>query len=379
MKPQVVYWNNIAPPYMVDRFTEVARREKFDFEVWLSSRTAPDRSWEVNESSWEFRYRYLPRRAIGKREVVIPTPLLRANAPDVLVSLHSKPEFVAGWVLARARGVRTAFYVEATHDSMVKRRAWKEQLKRVMFARADGILTPGLDGCEFAMRYGARWEQIFYLPYFVDFPRYADGEVSEGRTRVRMSLGLRGVTFVYVGRLWHGKGLDTLLTAFGDVQRRVDGPTSLLIVGDGPEERRLRSACRANGLQNVAFAGFQQRDVLPDFYHAGDIFVFPTLGDTYGLVVDEAMCCSLPVISTTAAGEIRDRVEEGITGFLVPPGDRAALCSRMELLVRDPALRKAMGEAAAQKLKGQTLGRWAEEFERAVEAILSVSGTRTLP
>jgi glycosyltransferase involved in cell wall biosynthesis len=107
-------------------------------------------------------------------------------------------------------------------------------------------------------------------------------------------------------------------------------------------------------------------------YAAADVFVFPTLGDTFGLVVSEAMACGLPVIATTAAGEISERVADGVNGFLVPPADSDALLERMTVLAQDPALRRRMGQASRDKVSGQTPDLWAEAFEEAIDKILAM-------
>ena len=60
MSIQVVYWNNIPAPYMVDRFNAVVRRGNLDLEAWFSARTEPGRSWRIDEQTWEFPYEYLP-------------------------------------------------------------------------------------------------------------------------------------------------------------------------------------------------------------------------------------------------------------------------------------------------------------------------------
>jgi glycosyltransferase involved in cell wall biosynthesis len=99
--------------------------------------------------------------------------------------------------------------------------------------------------------------------------------------------------------------------------------------------------------------------------------VFPTLGDPYGLVIEEAMASSLPVITTSSAGEIRDRVDEGVNGFIVSPENSAELLDRMELLSRRPDLRVKMGEEAKRKVATQHPDRWAEQFEEAVRRIMS--------
>jgi len=82
------------------------------------------------------------------------------------------------------------------------------------------------------------------------------------------------------------------------------------------------------------------------------------------------MACGLPVISTSAAGEIRDRVEEGVNGYIVPPEDSAALAGAMHALAEDAALRIRMGAVSAQKIQGHTPEKWAVDFERIVQILL---------
>jgi glycosyltransferase involved in cell wall biosynthesis len=374
---RVVYWNNIPAPYMVERFDALARRGNLDFEAWFSARTESDRSWKVDESQWAFSYRYLPSVELGTSALALPSPLLRGRAPDVLVSLYAGADFVAGSTLARRRGARIAFWVEVTYDAWVKRRRWKEAVKARILPAADGILTAGDDGRSFARRYGVSDDRIHHVPHVVDFERLARGaRLAEGeRDRLRAELGVRGVTFVYVGRLWAGKGLTYLLDAFGGLQQRDVGEVSLLLVGDGRDEDELRAHALAQGLRNVVFSGFQGDDVLPRLYAASDVFVFPTLGDPFGMVVPEAMACGLPVVATTAAGEISERVAEGVNGFLVAPGSSDQLLERMTVLARDEGLRAAMGAASIRKVAWQSPDAWADAFERALDKVLAMPRT----
>ena len=135
MKPYVVYWNNIPAPYMVERFNALADRGDLDFEAWFNDRIEPDRSWTVNESSWRFRYRYLPTTNIGGHRLHWPTPVL-GRRPDVLVSLYAEPSFLVGWAVAKLRGSKTAFWCQVTYDRWVTRRPWKESLKRLVFPKS---------------------------------------------------------------------------------------------------------------------------------------------------------------------------------------------------------------------------------------------------
>src|SRR5215203_3298487 len=135
MKPRVVYWNNIPSPYMVDRFNVLNDRDHLEFEAWFSARTKQGRSWHIDEDSWEFPFRYLPRVGYRRFSFALATPLLRGRGPDLLVTLHSNLAFLLGWQLARRRGSRTAFWVLATYDAWIKRRIWKEMAKSKIFPK----------------------------------------------------------------------------------------------------------------------------------------------------------------------------------------------------------------------------------------------------
>lgn len=375
-RPRVIYWSNIPAPYMVDRFNAVIRRGNVDLEAWFGARTEPDRSWTIDESTWQFPHRYLPRVGIGKHRLSLPTSVLTVRRPDLLVSLYSTPSFLAGLRLAWSCGWRTALWVEVTFDSWVRRRRWKETLKWAAFQRADGIITAGQDGREFVMGYGVVSERIHIVRCVVDV-KYFASEVAVARASrdaIRSNLGLSGVVFVFVGRLWKGKGTGPLLAAYEALARDLPNDTSLLLVGDGPEQARIARLATSVG-HRVKLVGFHQQAELPRLYAASDVFVFPTLGDPYGLVVDEAMATGLPIISTTAAGEIRERVVDGVNGYLVPPNDPAALTAAMRRLAADPALRSKMGARSAKMIADYTPDRWAEAFEKAVASILSSHGT----
>jgi glycosyltransferase involved in cell wall biosynthesis len=372
MRPSVVYWNNIPSPYMVERFNALSERDAFDFEAWFNDRIEPDRSWEVDEASWRFRYHYLPVTPVLGRKFHWPWLIIQ-HRPDVLVSLYSEPSFIVGWIIAKLFGVKTVFRVLKTFDSWIRRSRLKNAARRFMFRRADAIETPGNDGKEFAVSSGADPRKVHFATHTVnfDFLSARSAQARLDRQALRRRLALSGITFIYVGRLWRGKGVDYLLDAFEYVSKQSLEEVSLLLIGDGVEQGRLRRRCNDRSLRNVTFTGFKQKADLPSYYAVSDVFVFPTLGDPYGLVVDEAMACSLPIISTSAAGEIRERVEEGVNGYIVPPKDGGGLANRMLTLVRDPLLREEMGRRSQAKVKEHTAENWAKDFERIVESLLS--------
>ena len=151
---------------------------------------------------------------------------------------------------------------------------------------------------------------------------------------------------------------------------------SLLILGEGPEEEEIRGL--SQGLPDVHFIGFVQPVDLPPWYAIADAFVFPTLGDPNGLVVEEAMAAGLPVISTSNAGDIRSRVIEGQTGFVVPPFDSRALAAKMHILSQNEALRKQMGEAASNLADRYSVDHYANDFDDFVFGVLGAAARHNL-
>jgi glycosyltransferase involved in cell wall biosynthesis len=371
MKPRVVYWTNIPAPYTVDRFNALANRGRIDFRAWFSARSASDRSWTVDEGTWSFPFSYLPKVRVGSRRLALPPPLLKGKLPDVFVGLHAEPAFFLSQEVARRRGVRVVIWLTPTYDSWVRRRWWKERIKGGMFPRVDAVFTTGADGARVARRYGVEDERIHILPHYVDSRPLVSAfrRLARERMSVRAELGIRGLTFLYVGRLWRGKGLDYLLDAFAGVARRIPTEATLVLAGDGPDETRLRRRCHEEEL-SVVFTGFRERDELARIYAAADVFVFPTLGDPFGHVVEEAMACELPVISTSAAGEIRARIDDGREGFIIAAANSHALEERMETLATNETLRREMGRAGAARVATHTADNWARAFEDAIGSVL---------
>jgi glycosyltransferase involved in cell wall biosynthesis len=370
--PRVIYWNNIPAPYVVDRFNAVARRGNIDFEAWFSARTEPDRSWAVDESSWGFRSRYLPAIHLGAQVVALPTGLLTRRRPDLLISLYANASFLAGFELARSGGMRTAFRVLPTFDEWIHRHPVKERLKRAAFSRVDAVKVPGPMGAAMAARYGVPPDRIHVVTQSIDVGAYRSGRIRwlPERASIRAELGVTGCAYLYVGRLWEGKGVSHLLAGFKTVLEAGHDAT-LILAGDGVDEPRYRLLAAEGALHGrVVFTGFVQQPVLPRIYVASDVVVFPTLGDPHGLVIEEAMASHLPVITTTAAGDIEQRLPEGRAGFIVAPSDPDALAERMIRLVGDHGLRDRMGKLGDELVGARTHERYAEDFERFVEAVL---------
>jgi D-inositol-3-phosphate glycosyltransferase len=193
--------------------------------------------------------------------------------------------------------------------------------------------------------YGATEDRIAIVPCGVDTDLFAPGD----RDAARTTLGLdERPTLLYVGRLAPIKGLETLLEAV--VRLRGAGrPVRLVVVGgetdepvDGHEALLRQRAARLALGDAVSFVGARPQAVLRDYYVAADATVLPSHYESFGMVALEAMACGSAVVASRVGG-LTTTVRDGVTGFLVPDGDAAALASRLDAVLADPDVAWRLG------------------------------------
>ncbi len=184
----------------------------------------------------------------------------------------------------------------------------------------------------------AGYQRLHVVQRGVDTVRF-DPSRRDAALRRQWGVGDDEVILGYVGRLAAEKNLDLLLDAFRAVRRTV--PTArLVLVGDGPLRASLQAAH-----PDVIFAGLRNGPDLAAHYASLDLFVFPSLTETFGNVTVEAMASGLPVLAFdhAAAGQL---IRSGHNGWLVPPGDALRFVAAAEALARDPQLRRAIASQA---------------------------------
>jgi len=159
-----------------------------------------------------------------------------------------------------------------------------------------------------------------------------------------------GKRVLFVGRLVAVKGVRLLIEAVGQL-RRSHPDLKLTIVGDGSERAALEALTSELGLTDlVTFAGYRPQHAVADILRDTDMLVLPSFAEGVPIVLMEAMASRLPVIASQVAG-VPELVEDGVTGFLVPPGDQVALANRLDALLSQPRLAAEMGKSGRIKVE----------------------------
>jgi glycosyltransferase involved in cell wall biosynthesis len=227
--------------------------------------------------------------------------------------------------------------------------ALKLVILRNLFLRASAFLAIGRYNAEFYRAYRVPQEKIYMVPYAVnnDFFLCQADKLAKHKRELKQELGIAPElpVVLYSGKLVEKKRPLDLLKAiecFSKSTRAV-----LVYVGAGSLEPKLREYVEAKGLP-VVFAGFRNQTELSKWFAIADVFALPSGHEPWGLVVNEAMCFSLPVVVSDQVGAAGDLIVEGVNGFVFRTGDVRALSGYLERLVSDPPLRARFGQKSRE-------------------------------
>jgi glycosyltransferase involved in cell wall biosynthesis len=313
-------------------------------------------SLPVNDREMDFRPVRLARTL---------RPLLRRERPAVVFVPSYWHWSLECNLLARANGSRIVMMNES-HAGTERARGAKRWIKRLIVRRFHAALVGGAPHKRHFASLGLA-EGLISTGYDAVDNEYFSREAARVRGDAeshRAHWGLPSRFVLSLGRLVEKKNLATLLEAHR-IRCGEAGDTAaaeLVIVGSGPLDTALREQCRASGIEVVErsgtppfpepgapagprafFYGFRQIAENPVFYALADAFVLPSVLEEWGLVVNEAMACGLPVIVSRKAGCAEDLVREGENGWVFDPSSPGELAACLAKLDESAALRARMG------------------------------------
>jgi len=376
MRRRLVILTEIISPYRIPLFNALAQHPEVDLHVIFLAETDPNlRQWRVYKDEIRFSHQVLPswRKHLGGYNVLLNRGVgraLTAASPDAI--LCGGYNYVASWqslLWARSRNVPFLLWSESNSYEQRRGHALVEFLKTEFLNRCDAFVVPGHWAHEYLRAHKVTEEVIFTAPNAVDNDRFtaAAATARQNSTAYRRQLNLPERYFLFAGRLVREKGVFELLSAYAKLDHQVRQQFGLVFVGDGVcrEQLHEQAASVAPGL--IQFAGFAHREQLAAYYALAQMLILPTYTDTWGLVVNEAMACGLPVILSRAAGCGPDLVKENWNGLLVPPKDVASLTSAMASLASQPDLCMTMGARSFQHISHYSPKEWSISIARALQ------------
>ena len=266
--------------------------------------------------------------------------------PDILnITGYYDPAQVLLMLYAKLRGIKIVISNESNVKDSV-RTGIKELLKKSILQLANGFICFGKSSADYLEKLGINSSKILTQKAAIVDDEILTKNFQNGlltRQQRKEKLGSQKHNFMYVGRMSEEKNLSLLIETFGQLKAQDWG---LILLGEGSQKSALQIL--ANQYKNIFFLnGVAWYDV-PQGLALADVFVLPSLSEPWGLVVNEAMVCAMPVVVSEVCGCVDDLVIEGKNGFVFNPNNPKKLTEILQYFIENPAKINEMGEASTQ-------------------------------
>ncbi len=326
LKKRVLYLTNVPAPYRVEFFNDLS--ENCDLTVSFEMKAASNRDSEW-KSSEQYKFNAIYMKPLIRKEEGAFCPevakqLKKFRNDIIIVGGYSTPTgMYAIWYL---KTHKIPFILNCDGGFVRNDNSLKYSIKKYFISSAKAWLCAGEKSKEYLVHYGANKENIYSYP----FSSVREEDIckplsKEDKLEIRRPLGIKETKMVlYVGSFIHRKGIDCLIKAMNEIE-----DTALVLVG-GTDLGQFNDLISDKLKGHLYIPGFFDKKGLKRYYQAADVFVLPTREDIWGLVVNEAMSYSLPVISTDKCNAALELIEQGENGFIIPADDYMELKDRIK-------------------------------------------------
>lgn len=350
---RVLFITNYPSPYRVSFYDTLGM--ELDVTVLYADRiekkTHRDAKWFI-DSQGNCHSVQLCKRLLsckGRDLCVDVVSWLKKPWDYIVVCGYSSPTVMLAMAWLRLH--RIPFYMEIDGGLVRADTRARFLFKKFLVTRATWWISSGEPSTQYLAHYGADPARTYTYPFTSLYARDIPEVVPtvEEKAALRRELGLpEGNILLSVGRMDQGKGFDVLLKALAQMEENA----LLYIVGGEPTEDYL-ALVKDLELENVHFVSFKPKEELKKYYHAADAFVLPTRSDVWGLVINEAMACGLPVVTTTRCVAGLTLIKNGINGYLVPIDDEGVLAQKLDAVFAGPI--REMGKEALETIRPYTI------------------------
>ncbi len=355
---KILFITNVPSPYRVEFFKEFGKH--CELTVIFEKSTSDER-----DNSWK-NYNFDGFNGIILKS--LKSSVDKAFCPSVIKYLNSKKfdriivsdiaSLTGMFAIQYMKMFRIPYYIEGDGAFAKSGKGFKEAIKRYLIKGAKGYFSTSEMHDEYYLTYGAKKSEIYRYPFtslkesdILDkVPEY------EEKVNLRKELNMTEEHMVLaVGQFIHRKGFDVLLNSAKMLSKNI----GIYFVGGEPTEQYFKIK-EENNLENVHFIGFKQKQELKKYYLASDIFVLPTREDIWGLVINEAMACGLPVITTDRCIAGLELVENDFNGYIVSTEDSKAIAVSIDKILNDQTLAERMSFNSLEKIRNYTIEKMAE-------------------
>ncbi|MGQ0560240.1 MAG: glycosyltransferase family 4 protein [Gemmatimonadota bacterium] len=348
---------NFVPPYRVPLY-EALEREAGELTVFISTDMESNRLWQVDWRNLDVvRQRTLTlhrqwRTAAFTEGYELHVPYdtiaqLRRYRPDAIITGEMGARSIQAALYGRVSRTPVILWAMLSDRLELMRNVIRQTARRWLVRNVDVIITNGAAGARYFLRMGVPDRKLLRVNQAIDLKPFLPLAIEKPPAEVSHLL--------YVGSISERKGVAHLLTALNQWARaHPERSVSLTLVGDGALRPQLEAQPVAPNLERNWIGGVQYHE-LPAWYARGDILAFPTLGDEWGLVVNEALASGLPVLGSAYSQAVEELIADDVNGWICRPDDAASISSALQRALNTTRERlQQMRSAARERIRAVT-------------------------
>lgn len=303
--------SNELPPYRIPLFRTLSKMPDVMLQVLFCSRREPNRLWDI--PALDFGHIFLRERILAYRGRFIHNNLgvlkrLWEFSPDVIITGGFNPTHLYAFIFAKAIRIPHVVMTDGTDISEQGLSRVHRIVRKFIYQRSRAFIAASHGGLRLLRGYRIPHESCFTSCLCVDNATFSPGPVENKR-----------FDFLFCGRLEEIKNPFFALDVAIGSAKRLRRKTNIMFVGAGEQEEELKRRAKQQSMfVDAEFAGFLLHDELPRFYREARVFLFPTRGDPWGVVVNEACASGLPIMTTPYAGVANELVINERNGFIKP-------------------------------------------------------------
>ena len=333
---KILITTNIPSPYMIDYLTALSNYCQITVIFELGSALDRNSSW-YGKSFDNFEAIFLNARRIGNEQGLSFKVFKYLNKKKYDKIIIANPTTPTGILeLLYCRWFSIPFCIQSEGGFQGTGKGFKEKFKKYLMEKAELYLT-GMGGDnDYFLMYGAKKNALKPYPFTSLkeedlFKAFELTNIDKNKFRKKLNMMEKKI-LLSVGRFsyegGYGKGYDYLMM----LAERMSDDIGFYIVGDEPTKEFIDWKVKSN-LNNVHFICFKNKEELAEYYAASDLFILLTRGDTWGLVINEAMAYSLPIISSDKCIAGIELVKNGTNGFVVPLDNLNNIQQKIEKII----------------------------------------------
>lgn len=356
-KPRIVILHNIISPHVNPIFRELAKI--FDVTVLYCSEKEDNRSW--SEIPRGFHYKVLPNVSIKMGRKDLFTYFINPSILKELFDLKPQIVIVSGWDLfayqlafffCKLFRIKFILWSGSTEYELSWRRTLSRPLVWLMVKGSDSFIAYGTRAKDYLKNLGADSKKIYISFNTTDLNNYQRlcSRYAQHKNIFKEKLAISNKKIIlYYGQLIQRKGVDILIKSFALIKEK-NPNTALLIIGSGIYKKYLEELTKQKKLQDVIFIDDPGDKEINKFYAISDIFVLPSHEEVWGLVINQALACGLPVITTNRVGASVDLIKGNYNGLVVPFNDHILMAQAIKKILFDQKIQNKFSQNAKNSI-----------------------------